>query len=201
MTAERFGDWVMLQERPGLSKGSLAFAADFFVSQQQTHGGDLKSCIELAGSYEVSSPIIETATGGTQAFSISITPAALITSEKWARDLHPWVEGVRQEIFGSPLPPFRTYEDAVRSLYIFTGVTTPCVSSAEIHVQNIACAMPTGGTFKCPQATIQINWGKVPPQPVQRYLPRAAESLEDPRGKAIHRTGPTAARDGQTPGW
>ncbi len=66
MTVERFRERVMSQERPGLSKGSLAFAADFFVSQQQTHEGDLKSCIELAGSYEVSSPIIETATGGLQ---------------------------------------------------------------------------------------------------------------------------------------
>jgi len=137
---------------------------------------------------------------------------------------------VRQEIFGSPLPPFRIYEDTVKSLAetgkealldkasrdiaeqtgfaqaavaasILIGGITPCVSSAEIHVQNIACAMPTGGTFKRPQATIHINWGRVPPEQFKDIDRELRKALKDPRGKAIHRTGPTAARDGQTPGW
>jgi hypothetical protein len=102
---------------------------------------------------------------------------------------------LRQEIFGSPHPPFKTSEQALTALpgthkreiveqaakeldeatrlsqsavvaYLLVGIQ-PFVSSAEIRVQDFTGLLPAGGTFKRTQATIQVNWGELPAEQVK----------------------------------
>jgi hypothetical protein len=195
MNAPEFRRWGMAQERPGLSKASLSFAADFFVSQHRLTEGDVRSCIELAGRYEAAYPSIpgDPAAGTTSAVPISL--GAVIASDRWADDLRPSIEKLRREIFGSPRPPFKTSEEARTALtgthqgamvehaakelagatgfsqsamaaYLVVGIP-PFVSSAEIRVQDFTGFLPAGGTFQRRQATIEVNWGELPAQQVK----------------------------------
>src|SRR5262245_7847964 len=116
MNAPEFRQRVMAQERPGLSRESLAFAVEYFVSQHRLSEGDVRACIELAGRLEAAYPPRQIETAVTATSPISISPGALIASEKWAAELRPWVEQMRQDIFGNTQPPFKTYEDAVQAL-------------------------------------------------------------------------------------
>jgi hypothetical protein len=187
MNAQEFRQQVMAQERPGLSKTNLAVAVDFFVSEGRTNRADLSACIQLAGRLEAAYPPQQPDTAMAATAPIVISPGAVIASETWAEELRPWVERVRQEVFGDSHPPFKTYEDAAKAVkgtdqaaavdkaaeeiamatrfsqsavaaYILAGIK-PFVSSAEIRVQGITCQMPTGGEFARTQATIEINWG------------------------------------------
>jgi hypothetical protein len=187
MNAHEFRQQVMAQERPELSKTNLALAVDFFVSEHRTNRADLSACLQLAGRLEAAYPSQQPDTTIAATAPIVISPGAVIASETWAEELRPWVERVRQEVFGNTKPPFKTVEEAGQALkgttqevlinqaieeittatrfsqaaiaaYIVTGIK-PFVSSAEIRVQGITCQMPTGGEFARTQATIEINWG------------------------------------------
>jgi hypothetical protein len=164
MNAPEFRRRVMAQERPGLSRESLSFAVEYFVSQHRLSEGDFHSCIELAGRYESERPRLSVDTAVKSASAMPISLGAVIASEKWADELRPSIEKWRQEIFGSPRPPFQTSEDARTVLmgsdkgemveqaakdiaeatglsqsavatYILAGIR-PFVSSAEIRVQD-----------------------------------------------------------------
>jgi hypothetical protein len=195
MNAPEFRRRVMAQERPGLSKVSLAFAADFFVSQHRLTEGDVRSCIELAGRYEAAYPCLPGDIAASTPSTVPMSLGAVIASERWADELRPSVEKVRQTIFGSPRPPFKTSEEALTALTgtdkgemveqmarEFAGATgipssaiaayvladiKPFVSSAELRVQEFTGLLPAGGTFKRTQATIEVNWGELPAKQLQ----------------------------------
>ncbi|HSF32513.1 MAG TPA: hypothetical protein VLK82_18835 [Candidatus Tectomicrobia bacterium] len=209
MNAPEFRRRVMAQERPGLSKVSLSFAADFFVSQHRLMEGDVRSCIELAGRYEAAYPGMRGDPAASTTSTVPISLGAVLASDRWADELRPSIEKVRQEIFGSPQPPFKTSEEALTALtrthkgelveqaakdlaeatglsqsavaaYIVVGIH-PFVSSAEIRVQDFTGLLPAGGTFKRTQATIEVNWGELPAKQVKdiRREVRKALNLQE----------------------
>jgi hypothetical protein len=116
MTADEFLQRMLRYEGPDTPRYSLICAADFFVQRRHHHESAVGPCLELAQHIAKFCKINEPAPRQAQPSHVFPTPGELITSDLLVQKIRPYVERLRQELFGSPEPPFASYEAAVEWL-------------------------------------------------------------------------------------
>jgi hypothetical protein len=116
MTPREFREEVFKSASPDLSHSSLTEAVDHYI---ETRGmrllrGHIAECLQLADRFEMSSK--GKTSDGTQVEGsfVHIKRGQIMINDRRAEAIRPWVQQTRQELFGSPSPPFPSYTDAVR---------------------------------------------------------------------------------------
>jgi hypothetical protein len=116
MTSQEFRRRVLSHNGPGLPSEALSYAADCCVAEGRMAESAVDACVKLAGVLEgyAQSRQHPEETGTTiGVVDLPRTPESSITSAYLIRELQPWLENVRKDIFGCMAPPFSSYEEAL----------------------------------------------------------------------------------------
>jgi hypothetical protein len=113
MTPRQFREEVFRRAGPDLSQSSLTAAVEHYEEIGQTLRGHIADCIRLADRIEVASKGRMEDGAKTEESLVGIRRGQIMISNRRAQAIRPWVEQTRQELFGSPTPPFPSYADAV----------------------------------------------------------------------------------------
>ena len=113
MDAKAFKRVVCIRVLAGeVSQTALDTAIAYFVSVHRTNQSDVNECINLAGRIDTAYPAAKDNGHSPTKRLTPLTPGLLARSDSLTALITPDVEQLRQELFGSPQPPFNSYEDA-----------------------------------------------------------------------------------------
>lgn len=116
MTADEFLQWMLRYEEPDLPRQSLGCAAHFLIQRGHHDQSAVGPCLEVARHIAKFYRIAEPAPQQGQPLHVLPSPGELITSDLLVQKIRPYAARLRQELFGSPEPPFASYEAAVEWL-------------------------------------------------------------------------------------
>jgi hypothetical protein len=116
MTPREFREEVFKTAGPDLSHSSLTGAVDHYIETRGTQllRGHIAECLQLADRFEISSKGKTSENARVEESFVHIKRGQIMISDRRAEAIRPWVQQTRQELFGSPSPPFPSYTDAVR---------------------------------------------------------------------------------------
>ncbi len=116
---QQFEALLKAKKPSGVSQTGMDKAKEYFLEQNWLEGKVLhecvRECIALAQRFD-SAAAVASPLDADLVQHLRMAPQDLMTSDDLTEKIRPEVEQVRHTLFGSPCPPFATYENAVQWL-------------------------------------------------------------------------------------